>query len=191
MAFQRYKARRIQRLHPRSLNITSVSCLGWMSIFNYIKVRKMIFIRTIVCMEDVIPLKRILIERVNEYRPGDANPRESPIIQMLEYGDGFGLLEYIQNMCNGRLLSKSGWKKLVWEKAWECESTEWHNHMTSNLKLDLVRLVSPLLLYSIWWSISDLDNRYMRRCETMMKLLCHASLLQYDECRLSRAPFEA
>ena len=189
MAFQRYAARRIQRLHPRSLNITSVSCLGWMSIFNYIKVRKMIFIRTIVCMKDFIPLKRILIERVNEYRPGDANPKESPIIQILEYGDGFGLLEYIQNMCNGRLLSKSGWKKLVWEKAWECESTEWHNHMANNLELDLVRLVSPLPSYSIWWSISDLDSRYMKRCETMVKLLCHASLLKYDDCRLSRAPF--
>ena len=43
LAFQRYAARRVQRLHPRSLNITSVTCLGWMSIINYIKARKLIF----------------------------------------------------------------------------------------------------------------------------------------------------
>ena len=50
LAFQRYAARRIQRLHPRSLNATITVCLGWMSIVNYIKTRKLISIRTIVSM---------------------------------------------------------------------------------------------------------------------------------------------
>ena len=54
-AFQRYAARRLQRFHSRSINITSYMCLGWMSIINIIKVRKIIFLRTIFTMEEYMP----------------------------------------------------------------------------------------------------------------------------------------
>ena len=191
LAFQRYAARRVQRLHPRSLNITSETCLGWMSFIIYIKARKLIFLRTIACMEEYFPLKGILTERVNNFRPENGDLKESPINQMLQYSVQLGLLEYVQNMSNGRLLSKSAWEKLVWERAWECETVEWHDHMTNNPILSLVRLISPFPTYSIWWQISDYDHRYMRRCETTMKLLCHASLLRYDDCRLKNLPFGA
>ena len=83
LAFQRYAARRIQRLHPRSLNATITVCLGWMSIVNYIKTRKLIFIRTIVSMEEYMPLRKILMERVREYTSGDQDYTESPIIQIV------------------------------------------------------------------------------------------------------------
>ena len=191
LAFQRYAARRIQRLHPRSLNITSTVCLGWMSILNYIKARKIIFLRTISCMEDYFSLKRIFIERVNEFRNGNRDLKDSSVEQTLLYSEQFDLLEEVYNMGNGRMLSKAEWKKLVWKKAWEYEANEWHDHMTENEKLDLFRLVSPLPTYSVWWAISDSSHAYMRQCETMVKLLCHASLLKYDDCRLRHAPFGA
>ena len=64
-------------------------------------------------MEEYFPLKGILMERVNVFRPEDDDLRESPINQMLQYSVQFGLLEEVQNMSNGRLLSKSAWKKFL------------------------------------------------------------------------------
>ena len=75
-AFQRYAARRLQRLHFRSLNVTSLMCLGWMNIVTMIKARKIICIRTIMVMEEYMPIKVILCERINEYDPNNVNQYE-------------------------------------------------------------------------------------------------------------------
>ena len=189
LAFQRYAARRIQRLHPRSLNATSTVCLGWMDIVNYVKARKVIFIRTIFCMEDHAPLKRVLLERVREYGVHDGNPYESPIIQILHICHEFDLLHQVQEMGIGRVYSKGEWKRLVWKKAWEIETSTINERMIDNQKLDIISIIGPQPSYSIWWTLSDNDQRFMRRCETMVKLTCHASLLKSDDCRLKRAPF--
>ena len=191
LAFQRYAARRIQRLHTRSLNVTSAVCLGWMSLINYIKARKLIFIRTIAVMAEYFPLRNILFERANEYNRDDLNPTESPLVQILHFCDEFGLLEQVVQMVRGCIPSKGVWKRLVWERAWKVESDYWHEQMDSDHKLDIVRMVSPLPAYSVWWSLSDSDHRYMRRCEVMVKLLCRASLLKNHDGRLRNAPFGA
>ena len=180
LAFQRYTARHIQRLHPQSLNITSITCLGWMSIVNYIQARKLIFLRTIICMEEYFPLRKVFIECLKEFTFEQVNLRDSPILQMLQYSKDFGLLDHIQEMSAGNMISKTEWIKLVWLKAWDFESAEWHDHMLANPKLDMIRLVSPVPSYLVWWSLSDSNHKYMRRCEIMVKLLCHASLLKYD-----------
>ena len=191
LAFQRYAARRIQRLHPRSLNITSSACLGWMSIVNYIKARKIIFIRTIAVMEEFFPLRRILVERTLEFNAEVSNEWESPIIQILQFCEQFNLLDHVKSMCRGTLLSKTAWKKLVWERVWEFEKREWQENMSDDPKMDVIHLISPSPAYSVWWTLSDKDHKYMRRCETMVRLLCHSSLLKSDDCRLKRAPFGA
>ena len=38
--------------------------------------------------------------------------------------------------------------------------------------------------YLTWWAISHLDHRLVRMCEDMSKIICHASLLKRDDCRL-------
>ena len=35
--------------------------------------------------------------------------------------------------------------------------------------------------YLIWWYISDIKPGMTRMCETMVKMICHASLLKTDE----------
>ena len=189
LAFQRYAARRIQRLHPRSLNVTSTVCLGWMNILNYVKTRKIIFIRSIVSMEDFMPLRHILVERVRAYSNETPNHTESPIVQILQFCEEFGVLDNVRNMCDGYLPSKADWKRLVWDKAWEQENKWWQEQMTNDPKLDIIRLVTPVPAYSVWWTLSDIDNKYMRRCELMVKLLCRASLLKNHDGRLKKAPF--
>ena len=38
--------------------------------------------------------------------------------------------------------------------------------------------------YLVWWSISDNDHTCMYFCETMARIVCHASLLKSDDLRL-------
>ena len=186
MAFQRYAARRLQRFYPRSLNSTCYLCLGWMDMVTIIKVRKIIFLRTIFKMEDHAPLKRILLERVREFQIDDDNLYDSPMKQMLQFCHDFNLFESICAMSEGRIPSKGLWKRVVWQKAWEIEQETWDNLMVSCKYVDLLKQVMTQPSYSIWWIISDNDRRYMRRCEVMVKLLCHTSLLKDDNCKLRK-----
>ena len=165
--------------------------LGWMNIVNYIKARKIIFLRTITSMPDFMPLRRILVERIGEFETPDMSRFDSPLTQTLQYCADFDLLRQVENMCNGYIISKSAWKKLVWQRVWVREREEWHDRAIEDPKLDLLVQISPIPSYSVWWSISDLDNKWMRRCETMIRLLCHASFLRADDSRLRRAPFGA
>ena len=88
-------------------------------------------------------------------------------------------------------VSKPMWKKMVWDKVWLCEREHWDDYMSNNTKCDLIKLVSPSPMYSIWWMISDCHQEYMRRCETMVRILCHTSLLKSDDVKLIRSSFMA
>ena len=189
MAFQRYAARRLQRFHPRSLNITSFVNLGWMSVTNIIKARKLIFLRTILVMKEFMPIRLILIERIRDFVDGDDNLYDSPVKQALQITNEFGLWDVIGDMVDGNLLSKSQWKKIVWERAWAKEKEVWNEEFLNNRHLDLVKLVMPHPGYSIWWSISDQNRGYMKRCELMVRILCHTTMLKGDDCRLRRATY--
>ena len=39
-------------------------------------------------------------------------------------------------------------------------------------------------MYSVWWHLSDADPRMVSRCELMVRILCRATLLKDDDCRL-------
>ena len=45
--------------------------------------------------------------------------------------------------------------------------------------------------YLIWWQMSDENSDLIRSCETMVKLVSHASLLKGDDVRLKSAPIFA
>ena len=190
-AFQRYAARRLQRLHFRSLNVTALMCLGWMHLLTMVKARKIIFLRTVCVMEEFMPVKAILCQRIDDFDPDCPNQYESVIIQILKYCREFGLLELVRVMARGGYVSKEGWKRTVWNKAWQIEQAQWDEIRGTNQYLDLVQLVTPKVSYSIWWMIADRMQHYMRRCELMVKLLSHASLLRGDDKRYKSAPFSS
>ena len=187
--FQRYAARRLQRLHPRSINSTSTACLGWMDIIRVIQAKKLIFVRSIACMHEFIPIRRIFIERLAEFDPDNQNPFDSPILDILNISRKFGLFNQIQNMFTGTPVSKLSWKKLVWERAWTLEQEQWRLNSESDKHFDLINKAMNGPNYSIWWTIADGDQSKMKQCETMVKLLTHASLLKSDDCRLKMLPF--
>ena len=186
-AFQRYAARRLQRFHTRSVNITSFISMGWMNIVNYVKARKLVFLYSIAKMRDFMPIKRIFTNRVDEFVPGADNPYDSPIVDALQIGCDFGILEDIRNMARGELVSKAKWKDLVWGKAWDIEREWWQHHYDNDRHLDLIVHTSITPSYTIWWQIADLDRSYMKYCEVMVKILCHCTNLKEDDFRYKRA----
>ena len=76
-SFQRYAARRLQRLHYRSLNVTAVACLSWMDIVCFIKAIKIIFILSIIAMKEYMPIRHILVNKLGEHNAGSTNVFES------------------------------------------------------------------------------------------------------------------
>ena len=190
-AFQRYAARRLQRLRFRSLNVTSLMCLGWMNIIPMIKARRIIFIRTIMVMAEYMPIRVILCERITEYDTNNVNQHESVIIQILKYCEEFNLLETVRRMAQGGggggggVVSREGWKRSVWRKAWDIEQEQWDEAIADNYN----QIVTHKVSYSIWWMLADKMQQYMRRCELMVKLLPHASLLRGDDKWFKSATF--
>ena len=130
--FQRYAGRRLQRFHNRSVNITSYICMGWINIVNYIKVRKLIFLHSIAKMRDFMPIKRFFINRVNEFEPGANNPYDSHIIDILQTGADFGVLDNIRNLARGEIVSKARWKELIWGRASAIEHEAWQQHYNND-----------------------------------------------------------
>ena len=66
-------------------------------------------------------------------------------LQILDYGAELNLLNVIQGMWEGILISKEAWKKLVWQNVWIKDSAEWSEVDAENPYLDLVRLISPCI----------------------------------------------
>ena len=186
-AFQRYAARRLQRFHTRSVNITSYICLGWMSITNYIKARQVVFLRSIVVMKENMPIRRIMENRLNEFNVDDGNQYDSPILHILKICSDFDLLDTVRDMLRGNVPSKAMWRSLVWDKAWTIENEWWNVKMRENRHLSLVRQVSESPAYSIWWQIAYDDMTYMRQCEVMVRILCHCTLLKDDDFQYKRS----
>ena len=131
-SFQRYAARRLQRLHSRSINSTCTACLGWMDICTVIKAKKLIFVRSIACMNEFAPIKAIFEGRLNEFDEEDTNQYDSPIKQILKISLEFRVTNEIRNMFNGNLMSKPGWKKLVWDRAWSIEYDTWNGKVMND-----------------------------------------------------------
>ena len=72
-SFQRYAARRLQRLHYLSLNVTAEACHGCMDIVCFIKARKIIFFWSIIAMKEYMPIRLILVNRLREHNAGSTN----------------------------------------------------------------------------------------------------------------------
>ena len=191
--FQRYAAKRIQRLHPKSLNITCCMSLGWIDIIRLILVKKVMFVRTILVMDDYIPIRRVFISKL-ESLPGEEiipNAHDSPCIDLLNACTTFGLVREVKRIAAGDFMSKSRWKNIVWNIAWAKEIEDWENTDFDCKSLELMGKVSRSPIYSIWWQLADTHPTWMRECELMVKILCKSTILKDDDFRLKRLPLGA
>ena len=61
--FQIYAGKKIQHLYPKSPNICSFFGLGWMRITWVIQVRKLLFIRAVLALDEETLLRKICVKR--------------------------------------------------------------------------------------------------------------------------------
>ena len=124
LSFQRYAGRRVQRFPFRAPNSSSFYGLGWIKLTSYIKVKKLLFILTILKMDQDCVLRRILTSRMQIFISDKERCREniqrSPVFDIFNVAIVYGLFEVIKDMTlNGsKIMSKRSWSNLIWERAW-------------------------------------------------------------------------
>ena len=165
----------------------SLYALGWVRLECIIEIRKILFIRNVLALDDDEPIKIVFRERALVYFE---NPEEysdniyrSPTVDLLQAAQNFGMLETVKDMIiTGDCLSKPGWKRTVWARAWDLESVFLAIQSRSHESLMLLDLICHSPRYLVWWSISDKHPEYMGDCEVMAKLICKCSMT--DDIRL-------
>ena len=194
--FQRMVGRKCQRLPPNSPNHGAYMPLGWMSLDRFIQGKKMMFIKTILALEDDAICKRILKERLLEFsqnrNKAKLNEHDSPIFEIFNVCVDLGLYETCMNMIHREhIYSKPQWRKIVWDAVWSKEDGD------CNLLYKEVRNV-PLMFskidktfYLLWWILSDKVPRMMGICEEMAAIVTESSLLKANDVRLKGCSFWA
>ena len=187
--FQNYVGKRIQRLHPRCPNVCSFYSLGWMRLERLIQIRKISFVRSIMVLPDDAVPKIIFCKRARVYflnrRILDENPSQSNTFDLLKTCEIFGLIENVKNMVeNGHFYPKAMWKNIIWKRGWELENTYWSIERCLHKSLDILSGINNGNMYSTWWKLSDKFPEEMRKCEVIMKIICHSSKLRADDLKL-------
>ena len=192
-SFQIYAGKKIQRLFSRSPNICSFYGLGWMRLIRLVQVKKLLFIRALMSLDDDNLSRRVFIERATEFfqRDADAPPScgWSIVEDLLEVADVFNLTNEVRNMTLGEhIFAKSVWKNMVWSRGWSLEDTHWCLEARLHRELDLLTMLNPKSRYLTWWSLSNRFPETLHFCETLARIVSHASLLKCDDVRLKQQP---
>ena len=187
--FQKYAGRRVQRLHSRAPKMMSYVTLGWIRLENFINVKKLLFIRTLIVLKDGIVHKEVFRYRLKQFINNPIvcikNEHNSPIFEMLRVAYIYDVFNDIVKMTNGtHYFSKEGWSRTVWENAWLVEDTDWDIRIRYFEITKLYKDIEEGPKYSIWWAIADENPGIIRQCETMIKLICGASKLKIDDQRI-------
>ena len=126
--FQNYTCKKIQRFHPRVPNASSLYSMGWMRLERYIQIKKLLFLRSIMVMENEEVARIIFVERAKRYfldRSEDNVSSEWSVVRdLLNVANLFDLETEVRNMVErDNFYEKRVWKMLVWDKAWSLEDT--------------------------------------------------------------------
>ena len=191
--FQRYAGRRVQRFPKRSPNSSSYYGLGWVRIETFIQVKKLLFILTYLSMDENSTQRRVFNSRVRNYVEGanPTNPHCSPIFEILDTSVRFDLLNAILNMAFGHtaISAKKVWSKLVWDRAWRLDDIYWKSTTILHGNNDILTKTIGKAQYLSWWFLADNAPLLQGTCETMARLVCHASRLKCDDPRLKKESF--
>ena len=192
--FQRMIGRKCQRLHPKSPNFSAYLPIGWLSIDRFIQGKKLMFLRTILVLENDAICKRILKERALEFSQNipkaRLNENDSPIFDILNTCIDTGLYDICMNMIHrDQYYTKEQWKLLVWDAVWRKEDEDCDTLYTQNRTIPLVLRIMERPFYLIWWIISDRLPRSMKMCEKMTAIVTESSLLKANDLRLKNKSF--
>ena len=188
--FQKFAGRRLQRFPKRSPSSTSFYGLGWIRIETLIQIKKLLFLLTLIRMGNSTRLGMVFRVRfltyMQHFEDSKINKYNSPIFELLNTGVKFGLFKMIFNMYNGEIpiVPKNKWSKMVWSIGWRLDDTFWESTAIMHTKNDLLMKTIGNAQYITWWHLADVVPGIQGMCETMAKLVCHASRLKEDDFSL-------
>ena len=187
--FQVFVGRRIQRLFSKSPRVSAYFSLGWVRVERYIEIKKLLFLHSVLSRDLNDITKIIFIERAKKYFDNmeicSVNSCRSTVYDLLNTASTFGIINDVREMVYRNLeWSRAHWRTKLWKRAWELEDVYWCLKSRCHKSLDLLSQICTTTRYAIWWQIADKSPHLMRECETMIRLLCHASLLKTDDVRL-------
>ena len=186
--FQNYVGKKIQRLSPKTPNLCAYYGLGWIRLERYIEVKKLLFLRSLTCIENDainVSLNRCIESFIANPALCQDNSCQSPAYDLFKTATTFGCFNDVQNMVQyGHFWSKQVWRDWVWAKAWQLEDVFWCISARCHQSLTLLNNVCTSSRYIIWWQLADAYHHQISNCEIMVKLLCGASLLKVDDVRL-------
>ena len=83
-------------------------------------------------------------------------------------------------------MSKNSWSKLLWGRAWQIADIFWQSSRVLFKDNELLHVHGSLACsrYVLWWQISDKQQRLIKMCENMAKLVSHAGRLRCDDVLL-------
>ena len=174
--FQTYAAKKIQRFYERVPNLVSLYALGWMRLEHFVQVKMMMFIRSVLVLDDQTLSRRIFCERATVIFERDIVDGDETgynvVHDLLVTASLFNLLNEVRDMVlRGQHYPKSAWKGMVWSRAWELEDVFWNIQFQALQSLDLIRNVNLNCSYLTWWYLSDKVPTAMKRCETLAHLV--------------------
>ena len=192
--FQRYVGRKCQRFHKCSPNFSAFTPLGWISLEKVVYIKKLLFFRSICMMDHNSTCRNILLRRSNKYLENRAqsklNLNDSPIFEILNVAERLNLIDLCLNMIqNGHVYSKSGWSKIVWDKAWRLEDEEFQIAKNQLRQEKLLFQVIEKPYYLTWWVMSDVSRFHIEQYEIMARLVCDCSLLKAHNVKYKGASF--
>ena len=194
--FQRMIGRRCQRLYPNSPNYSTYMYLpiGWMSLDRFIQGKTLMFLRTILVLDDDAICKRVFKERSLEFSrnmpKAKLNENDSPIFDILNTCIDTGLNETCMNMTHrDHYYTKDQWKTTVWEAVWRKEDEDCVTLYIQGRDIPLVLMILERPFYLIWWIISDKFPNLMKMCEKMSAIVSESSLLKANDVRLKNKSF--
>ena len=192
--FQIYAGKKVQRFYPRSPNTCSFFGLGWMQLTRVVQVRKLLFIRALLALDDDSLSKKIFIERARVFYGNEDNAPLSEewsiVDNLLNVANVFRFDDEIRNMIlRGHVYPKATWKRMVWERGWALEETYWCLEARLHREMDLLLRICPHPRYLTWWSLSNNHADMVHTSEIMAKIISHASLLKCDDVRLKQLPY--
>ena len=120
---------------------------------------------------------------------GTANTFHSPMFELFNTCVTFGIMEQVVGMVVGHIpvMSKKKWSDMIWNKAWSLDDAFWKSTVMLHERNDLLNSTVGKSQYLTWWHIADNLPQTQSICETMARLICHASRLKEDDFRLAGA----
>ena len=118
---------------------------------------------------------------------GSFNENCSLVFEILNVAGKVRFLDTCINMVlNGWYCNKDQWSRIVWERLWINEDEKYYLYKNQIQKEKLLFQILDKPYYLIWWFISDINPRAIKRCETIANLACDTSHLKATDCRMKR-----